>query len=240
MSLLQVVLVTLVATGATTVQGTVGFGAALVAAPLLVLIDPRLVPGPISMMAITLGLLMLTRERGRAHWDAIRWPAIGLVPGACAGAAVVRALAGTDALTIFLAGMVLVAVALSVIGFHPRRRPAQLLAGGTTSGVMAASSGIGGPPIALFFQHATGPEIRGALARFFILSSLAAIALLAAFGQFGAEQLGLGALLIPGAVVGFAISGRLAGHVDAGRVRIAVLGLSTASALVAIARALAT
>ena len=43
---------TLVVAAGTTVQGAVGFGAALIAAPLLVLIEPTLVPGPISFGTI--------------------------------------------------------------------------------------------------------------------------------------------------------------------------------------------
>ena len=239
-SVLDIVLVTLVVAAGTTVQGTVGFGAALVAAPLLVLIEPTLVPGPISVGAIAFGFLMLTRETGAAHWEAIRWPAIGLLPGAIVGAVIVASLADRDQLTIFSATMVLVAVALSLGGLHPRRRPPQLLAGGAASGFMATSVGIGGPPVALFFQHASGSEIRGALARFFILSSAAAITLLAVVGRFGWHELGEGLLLVPGAACGFLLSGRLVGRFDRGHVRTAVLTLSTASAVAAIVRAAVT
>ncbi len=240
MSPIDVVLAILVVAAGTTVQGAVGFGAALIAAPLLVLIEPTLVPGPISFGTIAFGLLMLTRERGAAHWEAIRWPAIGLLPGSIVGALIVRSLADKDQLTVFSAVIVLLAVTLSVVGLHPRRRPPQLLVGGVASGFMATSAGIGGPPVALFFQHASGSEVRGALARFFILSSVAAVVLLTAFGQFGWAELGEGLLLVPGAAIGFVVSGRLVGRLPEHRVRTAVLILSAVTAVVAIARAVLT
>jgi hypothetical protein len=41
-----------------TVQGSVGLGLGLVAAPILALIDPMLIPGPILLCGLVLTLLM--------------------------------------------------------------------------------------------------------------------------------------------------------------------------------------
>ena len=46
-----------------TVQATVGFGLGLVAAPVLLLIEPMLVPGPLMASGVILTLLMAYRER---------------------------------------------------------------------------------------------------------------------------------------------------------------------------------
>ena len=56
------------------VQGTIGFGVALVAAPLLVLVDPGLVPGPLLAAAVPLNLLVWYREREAVESGGLRWP----------------------------------------------------------------------------------------------------------------------------------------------------------------------
>ena len=48
-----------------TVQATVGFGLGLVAAPVLLLIEPRLVPGPLMSEGVILSLLIAYRDRCR-------------------------------------------------------------------------------------------------------------------------------------------------------------------------------
>jgi hypothetical protein len=240
-SLVSLLLASLVIMAGSGIQGAVGFGGALFAAPFLVLIDPDLVPVPVNIAGVALSLLMMRREAGSHHWDAIRWPMAGLIPGSIAGAAVLRALSDSvEAVSVFFAVLVLCAVVLSLVGFHPRRQPGQLFSGGVASGFMGTAAGIGGPPIALFFQTATGPEIRGALARFFGISAVISLALLWLFGQFHREELVAGLWLVPGTVAGFVASRWLAGHVDRGHVRTAVLVLSSLSALVAIGRAVLT
>ncbi|MCX7620237.1 MAG: sulfite exporter TauE/SafE family protein [Acidimicrobiales bacterium] len=241
MSLQDLLLASIVIMAGSGIQGAVGFGGALFAAPFLMLIDPHLVPGPVNIAGIVLSALMMQRDSGGHHWDAVRWPMIGLLPGSIAGAAVLRALSeSVESLTMLFANTVLAAVVLSIIGFHPRRKPGQLFIGGTASGFMGTAAGIGGPPIALFFQTATGPEIRGALARFFAISSAISLALLWLFGQLGHQELVAGLWLVPATVAGFVASRWLATRIDRGHVRVAVLTLSGLSSLVAIGRAVLT
>jgi len=237
-SLAAVLLASLVILVGSAVQGSVGFGLSLFAAPFLVLIDPTLVPVPINVVSLVFNALVVGRERGRAHWQAVSWPLAGLVPGGVAGAATLAALSGhREVLTIALGGLILIAVALSIVGVHPRRRPATLLAAGTLGSFMNTTVGIGGPPLALVMQHASGPELRGVLSRYFLVAQVVSLLVLAAWGQVHAPEVWAGLALVPAAVVGFAGSGLLTGRVDRGRVRTAVLVISAATALLAIVRA---
>jgi uncharacterized membrane protein YfcA len=237
LSATAVVLACLVVFAGGTIQGSIGFGLSLVAAPFLVLIDPMLVPVPLNVVSLVFNLLVVRRERHEPHWQAVSWPLVGLVPGSALGAATLAWLADQrDALTVVLSGLVLVAVGLSVAGVHPGRRPGTLLGVGTTSGFMNTTVGIGGPPIALAFQDAPGPELRGVLSRFFLASQVASLLVLAAWGQVHLDDVGAGLAMVPGALVGFAVSGRLIRHVDRGRLRAGVLALSAIAAVVAIAR----
>ena len=62
------------------------------AAPLLVLVDLRLGPGPIGVASLLLNLLIVRRGgRGRAD-PAIRWAIAGVVPGTIAAGATLAVL----------------------------------------------------------------------------------------------------------------------------------------------------
>jgi uncharacterized membrane protein YfcA len=220
-----------------TLQGLVGFGGNLVASPLLLLIAPELVPGPLIAANVVLTASMARGETVAGVWDEVRWPLAGTVPGTIAGAAVL-VVASTRNLTVVLSVIILVAVGLSLLRVPLRRNPRTLAVSGTLSGFMGTIAGIGGPPVALLYQHATGREIRASISRFFLVSSLLSVAVLAVFGRFDLTSLARGALLAPAPAVGYLLSSRVRDHVRRRHVRVAVLGLSTASAVVALARSL--
>lgn len=215
------------------IQGAVGFGVNLFAAPVLVLLDPRFVPAPLVMAALALNVLVTRREVGDHHWAAVRWPLYGVVPGSIGGALLLARLGSSpDTLALVFGALILVAVGISVSGLHPARSPASLGSAGFVAGFMGTAIGIGGPPIALMFQDRSGPELRGALARFFGLASVLSLGLLAAVGRLTLDDAKVGALLLPAAVVGYLTSGWIAARVDGRHVRTAVLVLSAGSALV--------
>jgi uncharacterized membrane protein YfcA len=220
------------------VQGSVGFGAALIAAPVLALIDPRLVPAPVIVTGLVLNLLMVRRERAHARWRDVSWPIGGLVPGSVAGAALLAVAATTRQLGVLTGLMILVAVALSAWGLHPRPTPATLLGAGTLAGFMQSTVGAGGPPIVLVLQDEQGPVLRSTLSRFFVVSCAVSLVILTLFGQIDDEDLAWSLALIPGTVAGFTLSGWTARHVDGPRMRVAVLSLSAAAGAVVLVRAL--
>src|SRR5687768_7293684 len=108
--------VAIVAIGAA-LQGSVGFGFALLSAPFLEWINPRLVPGPLILPVTVLLVLTALRERQSIDFRGIGWVLAGRVPGTLIGAV---ALAGLSerALTITLGVLVLSAVGLSLLDVH--------------------------------------------------------------------------------------------------------------------------
>lgn len=227
---LQLVLAALAAAAGAVVQGAVGFGFALVAAPLWALIDPRLVPGPATVASVGFGLLNVRRTRGGyADWSGTRWAGVGLVPGTAAAGALLAVL--TPRLVAAGVGvLVLVAVLVSIWGIEFRRTPGAMLAVGAVSGFMGTAATVGGPPIALAYQHEPGPVIRATLARFFLFAALLAIPALVAAGRLGPGELLAGLALLPGVAVGFVLSRRLHGPLDRGWARPAVLTIAALSA----------
>ena len=120
----------------------------------------------------------------------------------------------------------------------PEPTPPVLVAAGTASGVMGTAASVGGPPIALVYARAGGPALRATLAAFFLVGTTLSLVALAYAGEVGRHELGLAVALVPGTVVGFALSGPLKSHVDRGRVRAAVLGTAAVSATVVLVEAL--
>ena len=221
----------------TLIQGSIGFGTNLVAAPILAIINPDLVPVPVILASFVFNVLVARRDLGEGPWQAMRLPLVGSVPASVAGAAAV-ALISQRGLGILFGVLVLVGVALSVSGRHPRQTPRSLVAAGAASGFMGTTTGIGGPPMALLFQRERGPQLRAALARFFGVGSVVSFAMLLAFGQVSWADFGRAAVLIPGGLVGFWLSKHLAHRLDHGYVRHAVLAVSATSACVVLVRAL--
>lgn len=219
------------------IQGAVGFGANLVAAPILVLIDPSLVPGPILVAGMALHVLMIAREREHGGLQSVAWALGGRVPGTIA-AVVALAMLPADRIGIVFATLILLGCALSLGGLRLTRTPPTLVGAGVLSGFMGTTIGVGGPPLALVYQGDTGPVIRGALARYFAIGGGMSIAMLLVAGQFTPAAFAASLLLIPGVVLGFLVSTRLGRFLDQGRTRAAVLAVSAGSALFVLAREL--
>lgn len=212
------------------VQGAVGFGLALVAAPLCVLIEPRLVPGPILAVSCVLTVLVWVRERRDMDLRGAAWALIGRVPGTVAGALILVSVSQTT-LSVLFATIVLVGVLLTAVGPRVRPTPRTLLVAGALGGVMGTVASIGGPPMALVLQHETGARLRGTLAVYFTVGSAMSLAVLAGVGRFGAWEFMATAALTPGVLLGYLASRSFTSWLDAGRTRGAVLVVSATSAL---------
>ena len=219
-----------------TVQGAIGFGLGLLATPILVLIDPAFVPGPLLFSSVALSVLVSWRERRSIAALEVTWALAGRFVGTAAGAAVMLAVSG-DGLAVVFGMLVLAGVGMSASGVRLVPRPSILVGAGALSGLMATVAAVGGPPMALVYQDAPGSRIRGTMSGYFVVGALVSILTLVGIGRFGWLEVRLGALLLPGVLVGYVLSRRVAGYLDRGSMRRAVLFVSMGAALVVIARA---
>jgi uncharacterized membrane protein YfcA len=220
------------------VQAGIGFGSLLLAAPLLVLVEPRFVPGPVLVPGLALGLLMAWRDRQGIRPGEVAWAFAGRVPGSFVGALILATLS-TGAFELLVGTTVVLGALLSVTGLRVRPTPPVLFGAGFVAGITGTTTSIGGPPIALVYQHHTGETLRGTLAGFFVMGSLLSMITLALVGRFGASDLLLGVALLPGTVAGYLISPPFVRWLDRGYTRAAVLAVSIGAGLVLILRRLA-
>jgi uncharacterized membrane protein YfcA len=236
---LEVASIFAVVTLAACVQGSIGFGMALIAAPILVLMDPTLVPGPLMLSSLVLVTLVAVRDRAHADLKTVRWAIVGNLFGSAVGASVLASLS-PRAFAVSFGLLVLLGVGLSTAGFRVRVTRSTALGAGWLGGFMATTSAIGGPPLAMLYQHEQAERFRGTLAAYFIMSCTIGLIALALVGRFGAPELEQAMLLIPGQITGFALSFATAKVLKRTGVSIRpfILGLSAVAAVAVIARVL--
>ncbi|TDD16305.1 sulfite exporter TauE/SafE family protein, partial [Nonomuraea diastatica] len=196
----------------------------------LTMLDPGLMPGAIQVVNLAMPLFTLAVEWRRVEWRGVGFALLGRVPGSAIGAAII-VYTSIYARSVFVAVMVLAAVVLTARALSVPRTGVTITSAGFVSGVTGTATGIGGPPIALVYQSAKGPQIRATLAMFFCLSALQSLAILALVGELPARALATGATLVAPMVLGFLVSGPLRRYLDGGKARMAVLVVATASAL---------
>jgi uncharacterized membrane protein YfcA len=230
MTVLGYVVAILAVTTGAAIQGTLGFGLGLIAAPVLALVDKDLIPGPLLMIGVATTTVVFLRERGEVDWAGMRWAIVGRIAGTFLGAWAVIAFS-KDALIVALSLSVILGVLMSVAGWNFRPTTASLLGAGTLSGVMGTLTSIGGPPMALVYQKETAQRLRSTLAGFFLIGATLSVASLLIGGEFGQHELHLGLALIPGLIIGLGISRKVARFLDNRYTRPAVLGFSALSSL---------
>lgn len=227
------VLAVVVVAGGAVLQGSLGFGFGMLASPMLALIDRELVPGPVLVLGLTVAAIIAWRERGALDWRGIRWALVGRVVGTIAGVAVIHRL-DRDELAIVLGVFIILAVGLSIAGWHVAPTPRTLVGAGAVSGLMGTLTSIGGPPMALVYQRERAARLRSTLAGFFLFGAGLALASLIVAGEVRGAELRAGLLLLPGLVLGLTVSRALKPYLDHGWTRPAVLALCLSAAVVLI------
>jgi len=228
---------TLAVIAGSVVQVASGVGGGFIIVPLLAWIDLSLIPAPLVFASLSLSSLMAMRE-----WQAVDWrhiPVIlgGLLPGSLFGAWVLASIP-LDDLGIVFGAVILLAIIVTVSGWHiPLNRVTGALTG-TLSGAMGTSSGIGAPPLALLYQDQPGARIRATLAALYTGASLIILAMLFGFGKFNADDVWSGLLLMPGFVLGYWLANRWTPHIDQRHSRLAVLLVSGTAAAALIIRSI--
>lgn len=218
------------------VQGSTGFGFNMLAAPMLAIIDPAFVPGPMLAMAIAVSAGGTVREWSDVNRQDLAFSLTGRLLAAGAAAFCLQLLSPDAFAAVFGFG-VLFAVALSLAGLRIETTRSSLFLAGVLSGFMGTLTSIGAPPMAMVYQDAGGARMRATLNAFFVVGGIISIGALFVVGSFGLSDLLLAATMLPFAFLGFLLSGWGRRLVDRGHVKAIVLIVSAASALVLLLRA---
>jgi len=221
-----------------TLHGTVGFGMGLVAVPILALIDPVFVPGPVLFSGLVLAGLMAYRERRAMDVSGIKLGLVGRVLGTLIASVVLAQMPTVEGMSVMLGAFVLAAVLFSVSGWRIRPTMWALLGAGALSGFMGTVASVGGPPMALLYQDSSGGRLRSTMSGFFIFGTLISLVGLMLAGRFGCAEFRASLAVVPGVLTGFGLSRRALTFLDQRYVRPAVLAVSALSGTAVVLRAL--
>jgi uncharacterized membrane protein YfcA len=220
------------------VQGSIGFGLNLLGAPFIAIVAPDAVPATLVLIAAPLAVSTFVREHHAVDRRALPWMLAGALPGTLGGLLVLDQVGG-DSLGILVGAITVTGVALSVASPPVPITSASSLLAGLVSNLFGTASSVGGPPVALLFQHRPGPVARATLSAFFAVSASLSLIGYLATGVLGADQALLALELAPFMVAGLWASRHLHPFVDGGWLRPTVLVLSTIAGISAIVHGLA-
>lgn len=213
-----------------TVQASIGIGLGMMASPVLAFADSDFIPAAIVISVLPLTFTVAWFDRKHIEPRGVGFALLGRLPGVIAGALIVAAL--SDRVIAFMVALsVLFAVFVSITTKRFRPTDRSLLVAGLASGFSGTTTGVGGPPMALTYQHSDPATMRATLSAFFCIGSLMSIVALAIAGQIGVRQWQLAAMLMPGIGLGL-VTARLIQHrLNPSAVRPAVLAVCTVASI---------
>jgi uncharacterized membrane protein YfcA len=183
------------------VQGSVGFGLALVVVPAMTLVSPEALPATVLLLTMPMASVMAARERHAIYAPGLVYLLSGRLLGTLGGVGLLL-LVPDDYLSVLFGSLVVVAAFASSsnpkIDLSNRIR----VGGGIVSGVMGTAAGIGGPPLALIYQNREGQEIRATLAVAFAMGTAISLLVLALAERVGLDHLLLALELLPALLLG--------------------------------------
>jgi uncharacterized protein len=225
-----VILAVAVAVGAV-IQGSIGFGYALVAVPAMALLLPWAIPVTPLFLALPMTLLMSIRERRSIDMGGFALITGGRLLGTIVGV-VLLVLAPKGYLSV-LTGLLILAAALgSFLKPSFEVNDGTRIAGGVASGVVGTVAALGGTPLALVYQDRSGAELRSTLAISFVVGIAMSLAGLALAGKVEGRHVVLALELLPALLVGLLVSRRVVRRLDERWLRPAVLTFAAVAGLV--------
>lgn len=234
LSFIDFLLATLVYFIAALTQASLGIGGALIAAPFLLLINPVFVPTPILLTNV-----MLTFAVARRHWSHIHFRDLGfMLAGRAAGTIPALFLLAAVYFDLIFAAIILLAVIMSARGWQLEITRGTLIGSGFLAGVMGTTSSIGGPPIALLYQQVPKPRFIATMSMQLVVGGTISILAIALTIGIGIEQVIATVILLPGMLAGYFCANKIQTRITSEKIRYAVLGLSSAAAIMILIRAL--
>ncbi|WP_235349842.1 sulfite exporter TauE/SafE family protein [Brevibacterium sp. UCMA 11752] len=215
------------------VQGSTGMGFAMITAPVVSFIDPSLIPVMLLVLMIPLNFYVAARERSDIHWHGVKWISVGRFAGTFFGLWIL-VIVNLHQLALLIGWSTLVAAVIALLApkFTPNKPVLAIV--GLITGVTETSTGIGGPPYALAYQHSPGPELRSTVAVCFLVGEVISLIVLAISGQVSGPTMLFTAAMLPFLAIGSFLSKYVHHRLDGPVLRYIVLGFAIISGAIVI------
>ncbi len=214
------------------VQTALGFGMAVIAAPIIVLFRPEWVPVIMTIVALVLSVQNALSQRSGIEWKHISPAMISRIPGTILGAWVLTQMP-VQMLQVMVALMVFAAIFVTAFARPFPATAKNLTLAGFISGITGTTTSIGGPPMALVMQHAASHNTRANLSIYFVYSCITSLISYQLLGVMNTTLWLTGFSFIPVAFLGYIVGINIRGWVDM-RFRPLLLVLCSISALIAL------
>lgn len=215
------------------VQGSTSMGFALILVPVLALLRPDMIPGALLYLMLPLNAYVALRERRDIDFHGAGWITFGRLFGTFAGLWVLLILSSYW-LNMVVGISTILAVAASLLApeFTPGRKALALT--GLVTGITETATGIGGPPLALAYQHAPVSRLRSTVALCFLVGEVISLIVLAVSGSIGLKHLEFALWCSPALLAGMLASHLVHERLNQRALRLGVLLFAAISGVVVI------
>ncbi|MBP6012029.1 MAG: sulfite exporter TauE/SafE family protein [Alphaproteobacteria bacterium] len=217
-------------------RGFSGFGSAMVLAPALAALYPVTVAVPlIILLEVALSFQMLPAAMRQVVWREIAVLSVAALPGLLIGAWLLEVVPER---TLRLVISVTILIFLALLLANVRRRgsvtPVGLAATGALSGVANGASGVGGPPVVLYYLAGDGSTaaVRATVIVYFFAIDVVSTVIYSARGLVTHEVTVLTALCVPAAIAGVWLGTKLFDRASEQTYRRVAYAIIAAAALV--------
>lgn len=236
LSIFTILLINTIVFFGSLLQGLIGYGVGMFCAPLLFLISPTLVPAPLIFISTVITVIMLQRDKGHLQFNQVSWAMIGGFIGVVLAGGVLT-FTSKEQFELVFGVLILIAVFISILGYSPVVTKKTNSIAGCISGFMGTITAVGGPPMALLYQHGDIKHIKANLTAFFLFLNIIALITLAFINEVTLETIKVLILSLPGIALGLYVSTKAHHLVNAHTIRRWILLLSTITSVIAIVRA---
>jgi uncharacterized membrane protein YfcA len=187
------------------IQGSTGMGFALIVAPVLGILQPSLLPVGLLVLMLPLNAAVAWREREAIDLMGTKWITLGRVLGTFGGLWVLIVLP-LNYLNILIGVSTIAASVATWLApvFSPGKRA--FVSTGVITGITETATGIGGPPLALVYQHMPVATLRASVALCFLIGEIVSLAVLAGSGHLESSGISPMLWLLPALLAGMLLS----------------------------------
>ncbi|MGI9353028.1 MAG: TSUP family transporter [Rhizobiaceae bacterium] len=220
---------------ASILQISVGMGFGMLAAPMIALIKPEIVPGSILIMGLVVAFSGAWRERQHISAVELKLGIGGRVIGSGMAFVILLLIPSVEVFLILFGLVMLVAVLLTASGIRLSFNNNNLFNLSVVSGLMGTITAVGAPPMAIIYHDRLPNIVRPTLNAFFGAGSVLGIISLSASGWLSLPDLIAAVFFLPAMFIGILIAEPLKSIPTTWLSRI-LLSLSAAASLLLVAR----
>jgi uncharacterized membrane protein YfcA len=183
---------------ASTAQSVFGMGWGMIAAPLLALLNPSLIPSTIVFLGFFASLLPSIRYYKDIHWYTYKPAIIGRVLGSILAGGIAAYVVSSGKIEITIGIVLLISIFISVFTIKSiKQSPRNHFIAGTTSGILGTVVGVGGTPMGIIYQNENPIIVRANNNAFFAVGSFASFIVLVIADVMTVYNVIYGFLLLP-------------------------------------------